>query len=78
MTVEQVVDHLSASGSTWTRADVLRAICDLHPGVSSISGPRWAAALERAVDQVIERCVDLDPPDGRTRPQGVGWPLGVA
>ncbi len=66
MTVEQVVDHLSASGSTWTRADVLRAVCDLQPGVSSMSGPRWAAALERAVDQVIERCVDLDPPDGRT------------
>ena len=36
VTVEQVVDHLSASGSTWTRADVLRAICDLHPGVSSM------------------------------------------
>ncbi len=66
-TVEQVVDHLSASGSTWTRADVLRAICDLQPAVSSMPGLHWAAALERAADQVIERCVDLDPPDERAR-----------
>jgi conjugative relaxase-like TrwC/TraI family protein len=67
VTVEQVVDHLSASGSTWTRADVLRAIGDLQPAVSSISGQRWANALERAADQVIEHCVDLDPPDQRSR-----------
>jgi conjugative relaxase-like TrwC/TraI family protein len=67
VTVEQVVDHLSASGSTWTRADVLRAICELQPALSSMSGQRWAVALERAADQVIERCVDLDPSDQRTR-----------
>jgi conjugative relaxase-like TrwC/TraI family protein len=67
VTVEQVVDHLSASGSAWTRADVLRAICDLQPAVSSMSGQRWAAALERAADQVIEHCVDLDPPEERSR-----------
>ncbi len=70
VTVEQVVDHLSASGSAWTRADVLRAICDLQPAVSSMSGQRWASALERAADQVIEHCVDLDPPDERTRRRG--------
>jgi conjugative relaxase-like TrwC/TraI family protein len=67
VTVEKVVDHLSASRSAWTRADVLRAVCDLQPAVSSISGQRWAAALERATDQVIEHCVDLDPTDDRTR-----------
>jgi conjugative relaxase-like TrwC/TraI family protein len=67
VTVEQVVDHLSTSGSTWTRADVLRAICDLQPAVSTMSGQRWAAALERAGDFVIEHCVDLDPPDEHTR-----------
>ena len=38
VTVEQVIDHLSASGSTWTRADVLRAICDLQPAMSQMSG----------------------------------------
>jgi conjugative relaxase-like TrwC/TraI family protein len=67
LTVEQVVDHLSACGSTWTRADVLRAVCDLQPALSSMSGRRWAVALERAADQVIGLCVDLDPSDERTR-----------
>jgi conjugative relaxase-like TrwC/TraI family protein len=67
VTVAQVIDHLSASGSTWTRADVLRAICDLQPAVSSMSGQRWAAAVERAADHVVEHSVDLDPPDRRAR-----------
>ena len=44
-----MIDQLSASGSTWTRADVLRAICDRQPPVSSMSGRRWSAALERGV-----------------------------
>jgi conjugative relaxase-like TrwC/TraI family protein len=61
VTVEQVIDRLSACGSTWTRADILRAICDLHPAVSGLGGHRWAAALERGCDQVIDHCVDLDP-----------------
>jgi conjugative relaxase-like TrwC/TraI family protein len=67
VTVEQVVDQLSASGSTWTRADILRAICDLQPAVSPMSGHRWAAALERGCDQVIDHCVDLDPAGERLR-----------
>ena len=37
VTVGQVIDHLSASGSTWTRADVLRAICDLQPAMSPMT-----------------------------------------
>jgi conjugative relaxase-like TrwC/TraI family protein len=61
LTIEEVIDALSVSGSTWTRADVLRAVCDLQPPVSGMSGQRWAAALERACDRVIEGCVDLDP-----------------
>ena len=64
--VAQVLDRLSVMGSTWTRAEVLRAVCDLTPPVSSISGQRWAAALERAVDQVLEQCVNLDPRDPQT------------
>ncbi len=67
VTVEEVIDQLSVSGSTWTRADVLRAICDLQPPVSELSGHRWAVALERACDQVIDACVDLDPPGHVTR-----------
>jgi conjugative relaxase-like TrwC/TraI family protein len=61
VSVEQVIDLLSASGSTWIRADVLRAVCDLQPAVSPMAGQRWAAALERACDRVVDHCVDLDP-----------------
>jgi conjugative relaxase-like TrwC/TraI family protein len=67
VTIADVIDVLSVSGSTWTRADVLRALCDVHPHVSSMSGPRWVASLDRACDRVIERCVDLDPPGPCTR-----------
>jgi conjugative relaxase-like TrwC/TraI family protein len=67
VTVEDVIDRLSTCGSTWTRADVLRAICDLQPPVSSMAGHRWAAALERARDRVLDACVDLDPPGYVTR-----------
>jgi AAA domain len=61
VTIAEVVDGLSASGSTWTRADVLRVICDLQPTLGSMQGRRWAAGLERATDRVIAGCVDLDP-----------------
>ncbi len=64
VTLGDVVDQLSASGSTWTPADVLGAICDLTPAESSMSGSPWAAALERARDQVTDACQDLDPADG--------------
>jgi conjugative relaxase-like TrwC/TraI family protein len=67
ITVEEVVDALSVSGSTWARADVVRAICDLQPPVSSISGQRWAAVLEAACVRVLDQCVDLDPPSQVTR-----------
>jgi hypothetical protein len=67
VTIDDVIDRLSVSGSTWARADVLRAICDLQPPVSSMSGHRWSLALERACDQVVDACVDLDPPGLVTR-----------
>lgn len=61
LTVDAVVEALSVRGSTWTRADVMRAICDLHPAVRGLDGTRWAAWLEQACDEVIGACVDLDP-----------------
>ena len=67
VTVEEVIDWLSVSGSTWARADVLRAICDLQSPVWPMSGRRWATALERACDRVVEGCVDLDPPGHTAR-----------
>ena len=69
VTVSEVLDGLSSRGSTWTRADVIRAICDVQRPLSSIPGHQWAAAVERAADQVLDGCVDLDPtdPTGRRR-----------
>lgn len=62
-TVNDVVEQLSANGSTWTRADVLQAVCDLTPGPSqSVSGRQWAQALETATDRALGACVCLDPP----------------
>jgi conjugative relaxase-like TrwC/TraI family protein len=65
VTVPDVIEVCSTKGSSWTRADVLQAICDLAPLVSQFSGPEWADALEQACDRVIAGCVSLDPPDGR-------------
>jgi conjugative relaxase-like TrwC/TraI family protein len=61
VTVEEVVDALSVAGSTWTRADVMKAISDHQEPVPSMDGRRWAAALERACAQAMGHCVDLDP-----------------
>jgi len=61
LTVDAVVEALSVRGSTWTRADVMRAICDLQPPVPGLDGTRWATWLEQACDEVIGGCVDLDP-----------------
>ena len=68
-TVSEVLDGLSSRGSTWTRADVIRAISDVQRPLSTIPGHQWAAAVERCADQVLDGCVDLDPvdPAGRRR-----------
>jgi conjugative relaxase-like TrwC/TraI family protein len=60
--VSVVLDTLSANGSSWTRADVLQAICDLAPPAPQLSGRDWAAAVQQACDRVIAGCVTLDPP----------------
>jgi conjugative relaxase-like TrwC/TraI family protein len=60
--VAEVIESLSAGGSTWTRADVLEAVCDLAPPASQLSGHDWARTIERACDEVIDACVSLDPP----------------
>ncbi len=62
-----VIETLSSQRSSWTRADVLQAICDQQRPVSQHPGRRWAATLEQATDQVVGRLVDLDPPSATTR-----------
>jgi hypothetical protein len=65
--VSDVVEAVSSEHSSWGRPDVIQAICDLHRPVSQMSGLHWAAAIERGVDKVLDRCVDLDPPDATQR-----------
>jgi conjugative relaxase-like TrwC/TraI family protein len=62
VTLADVVEQLSVRGSTWTRADVLRAVCDLAPPGSQMAGRDWARAVEAGCDRVVEHCVTLDPP----------------
>ena len=64
---EEVLDCLSTVGSTWTRADIVRAICDLVPPPAELSGRDWAAELEEVTEQVLEQCVNLDPEPGGSR-----------
>ncbi len=63
LTVHEVIDHLSAAGSVWNRADIMKAICDLKRPVTWQDGERWAVSLERACDSIMEACVGLDPVD---------------
>jgi conjugative relaxase-like TrwC/TraI family protein len=63
LAINDVIEHLSTHGSTWNRADVVQAICDLAPPLSQGSGHDWARTIEHAADQVIDACVNLDPPD---------------
>ena len=61
LTVEEVVEGLGVKASTWCRADVLRAICDVQRPLPDLPARRWLDVLERAADRVVEHCVDLDP-----------------
>jgi conjugative relaxase-like TrwC/TraI family protein len=63
LTTAEVVEQLTTIGSTWTRADVVQAICDLAAPVPQRSGPDWARLVEAAADRMLAACVDLDPPD---------------
>ena len=62
MTVQEVIENVSAMRSSWGRADVMQAICDEQRPASQMSGHRWAKAVEQAADQVVDHLVDLDPP----------------
>ncbi len=67
LTVDEVVQAVSAMRSSWGRADVVQAICDRQRPVSQLSGHRWADAIERAADVVVDHCVDLDPAEPADR-----------
>jgi conjugative relaxase-like TrwC/TraI family protein len=75
--VADVIDAVSQQRSSWSRADVLKALCDLQRPVSHLSGHGWAAALERAADRVVGRLVDLDPPANATRRSSDGRSIWI-
>ena len=61
VTTAHVVEALSVGGSTWNRADVIRALCDVQRPLPGMPASRWAQTLERVCDAVTETCVELDP-----------------
>lgn len=67
LTVQEIVEEVSAKRSSWARPDVIRVLCQRMQPVSPIDGHRWAQLIERAADKVLDRCVDLDPADATTR-----------
>lgn len=73
----QVIDACATS-STWSRADILKAVADLAPTPADIDGRRWAAAIERAADDVVESCTTVDPPMPATTRASDGRSLWLA
>jgi conjugative relaxase-like TrwC/TraI family protein len=59
--LDEIVATLSTGGSTWNRADVVSAVCDIVTPNRDVDGAEWAQMIERVADAAIERCVDLDP-----------------
>lgn len=59
--VDEIVAALSTGGSSWNRADVVSALCDVARPNPNVDGRRWAAIVERVADEVIGQCIDLDP-----------------
>lgn len=71
--VGELVAALSTGGSAWNRANVVSTICDVARPNPNVDGQRWAEIVERVADDVITRCVELDPTDsGGPRRQSDG------
>ncbi len=77
-TVGSVIEQLTTSGSSWSRAEILLAICDQTQPVSGIDGIRWAASIERACDRVLDACTSLDPPTTSARRASDGRSIWIA
>ncbi len=70
-TVAEIVTALSDRKSVWHDLDVLREITDRFQPRGGIDGDRWAGVLDRALAQVVDACVGLDP-DQRDGEDGRG------
>ena len=68
ISVADVVAAVGERRSAWHRLDVIQHLGDTVRPRPGIDGHRWAQLLDRAVDTVLDQCVDLDPTDsGRRR-----------
>jgi hypothetical protein len=67
MSVGEVVAAVGERRSAWHRLDVIQHLGDTVRPRPGIDGRRWAQLLDQAVDTVLDRCVDLDPTDTRSR-----------
>jgi conjugative relaxase-like TrwC/TraI family protein len=61
--VDGIIAALSRSGSTWSRPQIMSTLCDVARPQPPLTGERWAAMIERLTDEIIVRCVNLDPAD---------------
>ncbi len=77
-TVSEVIEMLSQQRSSWGRADVVQAVCDVQRPIPKLSGRQWSDTLERVVDRVVDGLVDLDPPGGLTRRESDGRSVWIA
>lgn len=68
LSLDAVIERLSASGSTWNRAQIIEAITDLARPDPTSDGAHWAARIEASADVLTARCVELDP-DGDDGPK---------
>jgi len=59
--MDHLIDTLSASGSTWSRAQIIAACCDLARPDPTLTGTQWAERIEQWADAVIAHCIELDP-----------------
>jgi conjugative relaxase-like TrwC/TraI family protein len=67
LVIEELIDGLGQRRSAWHRLDVLQAICDVTRPQSGVDGGLWSAVLDRAVEGVLEHCIDLDPAENLTK-----------
>jgi hypothetical protein len=68
ISVAEVVAAVDERRSAWHRLDVIQHLGDTVRPRPGIDGRRWAQLPGRAVDTVLDDCVDLDPTDsGRRR-----------
>lgn len=61
ITVAELIDALSSSGSSWNRAQIVAAVADVARPDPTLTGKQWAERIEQWADAVVGHCIELDP-----------------